>query len=60
MRNILIGIAGALVTGLVINPLIGGGNLLAGQYKVDALLIALAGSVVMLLAVHLWRDGKFS
>ena len=60
MRNILIGIAGALVTGLVINPLIGGGNLLAGQYRVDALLIALAGSVVMLLAVHLWRDGKFS
>lgn len=58
LRNILIGIAGALVTGLVINPLIGGADLLEGQYSVDALLIALAGAVVVLLAVNLWRDGE--
>jgi len=58
LRNILIGIAGALVTGLVINPLIGGSDLLEGQYSVDALLVALAGSVVVLLAVNLWRDGE--
>ena len=57
-RNILIGIAGALVTGLVLNPLIGGSDLLDGQYSVDALLIALTGSAVMLLAVNLWRDGE--
>ena len=56
LRNILIGIAGALVTGLVVNPLIGGSDLLEGQYNVDSLLLALAGSVVLLLAVNLWRD----
>ena len=56
LRNILMGIAGALVAGLVINPLIGGGNLLEGQYGIAALLIALTGSVVVLLAVNLWRD----
>lgn len=60
LRNILLGIAGALVTGLVINPLIGGSNLLDGQYSVDALLIALTGSVVVLLLVNLWRDGELS
>ena len=56
LRNILIGIAGALVAGLVVNPLIGGGSLLEGQYGIDALLIALTGSVAVLLAVNLWRD----
>jgi uncharacterized membrane protein YeaQ/YmgE (transglycosylase-associated protein family) len=58
LRNVLIGIAGALVTGLVINPLVGGSSLLEGQYSVDALLIALTGSIVVLLVVHLWRDGE--
>lgn len=56
LRNILIGIAGALVAGLVVNPLLGGGDLLAGQYSVDALMIALAGTVAVLLVVNLWRS----
>lgn len=56
MRNILIGIAGALVAGLAVNSLLGGGDLLDGQYSVDALLIALAGSVAVLAALNLWRD----
>ena len=60
LRNILIGIAGALVTGLVINPLLGGSDLLAGHYGVDSLLIALTGSVSVLLLVNLWRDGELS
>jgi len=55
LRNIMIGIAGALVAGVVINPLIGGSDLLGGQYGIDALLIALFGSVAVLLAVNLWR-----
>ena len=60
LRNILIGIVGALLTGLVINPLIGGSNLLEGQYSIDSLVLALAGSVVVLLVAHLWRDGELS
>jgi uncharacterized membrane protein YeaQ/YmgE (transglycosylase-associated protein family) len=56
LQNILIGIAGALVAGLVINPLLGGGDLLDGQYSISALVIALAGSVTVLLAVNLLRD----
>ena len=60
LRNVLIGIAGALVTGLVINPLLGGSNLLDGQYRIDSLVIALTGSMVLLLLVNLWRDGELS
>lgn len=58
LRNVLLGIAGALVAGLVINPLIGGGNLLEGQYSISALVIALAGSVAVLLAVNLLRNSE--
>ena len=55
-RSILLGIAGALVAGLVVNPLIGQSNLLDGQYSIAALVIALAGSVGVLLAVNLLRN----
>ena len=60
LRNILIGIAGALVTGLVISPLVGGSSLLDGQYSVASLLLALVGSIVVLLLVNLWRDRELS
>ena len=60
LRNILVGIAAALVTGLVINPLLGGSNLLDGQYGIDALLVALTGTGAILLLVNLWRDGELS
>ena len=56
MHNILVGIAGALAAGLALNSLLGGGDLLAGQYSVDALLVALGGSVALLLAVNLVRE----
>jgi len=60
LRNVLIGIAGALITGLVLNPLIGGSDLLDGNYAIDSLLGVLTGSVAVLLLVNLWRDGELS
>ncbi|HEU4650212.1 MAG TPA: GlsB/YeaQ/YmgE family stress response membrane protein [Croceibacterium sp.] len=60
LRNVLTGVAGALITGLVINPLVGGSDLLDGQYGIDSLVLALTGSVVVLLLAHVWRDGELS
>ena len=54
--NVVAGIGGALMTGLVIGPLFGFGNILDGRYDVDGLLTALAGSVVVLFAVNLLRN----
>ena len=54
--NVAVGIGGALVTGLVIGPLLGVGTILDGRNSVDGLLTALAGSIVVLLAVNLLRD----
>ena len=58
MLNVLVGIAGALMAGLALNALLGEGDLLDGQYYVDALLVALGGSVVLLLAVNLVRERR--
>jgi uncharacterized membrane protein YeaQ/YmgE (transglycosylase-associated protein family) len=59
-QNVAVGIAGALVAGLVVHPLLGGGNLLEGRYSVDSLLTALFGSIVVLIAVNLLshREGQ--
>jgi uncharacterized membrane protein YeaQ/YmgE (transglycosylase-associated protein family) len=56
LLNVAAGIGGALLTGLVVGPLLGFGNLLAGRHSVDGLLTALAGSIVVLFAVNLLRD----
>ena len=54
--NVAVGIAGALVAGLVVHPLLGGGSLLDGRYSVAGLLTALFGSIVVLVAVNLLSD----
>ena len=54
--NVAAGIAGALLTGLVVGPLLGFGNILEGRYNVDALLASLGGTIVLLLAINLFRD----
>ena len=56
MLNVAVGIGGAVVAGLVVSPLLGGGNILAGTYSVGGLLTALFGAVAVLLAVNLLRD----
>ena len=54
--NVGAGIGGALLTGLVLAPLLGAGSILDGAYRIDGLLTALAGSLVVLIAVNVLRD----
>lgn len=55
MLNGTVGVLGSLIAGLVITPLLGGGDLLHGRYDVGALVIAVAGSAGLLLMVNLLR-----
>lgn len=55
VRNIGIGIAGALLTGLVINPLAGGRSILNGSYSAGALALSLLGSMLLLIIVNVSR-----
>ena len=50
LLNVAAGVGGALLTGLVLGPVLDGRNGIPG------LLTALAGSVILLFAVNLWRQ----
>lgn len=58
LLNIVVGIVGALLAGLLLNPLIGGGNIMNGDYSVSSLLVSFLGSVVLLAVVNFFRRGS--
>lgn len=55
--NVVVGIVGALLAGFLLNPLIGGGNIMSGDLSLSAILVSLLGSVVLLAIVNLFRRG---
>jgi len=57
LMNIVVGIVGALVAGFLLNPLIGGGNIMTGDLSMSAILVSLLGAVVLLLVLNLFRRG---
>lgn len=56
--NIVVGIIGALLAGFLLNPLIGGGNIMAGDFSISALVVSFLGAVVLLAIVNLFRRGS--
>lgn len=57
LLNIVVGIVGAFLAGLVLNPLIGGGNIMNGDYSISSLLVSFLGAVVLLAIVNFFRRG---
>lgn len=56
--NVVVGIVGAVLAGLIINPLIGGGSITQGDFSVSSLLVSFLGAVVLLAIVNLVRRGS--
>ncbi len=56
LLNVAAGIGGALATGLAVAPLLGLGTILDGRHSIAGLLTALAGAIVLLLAINLLHD----
>ncbi|OCC24113.1 transglycosylase [Croceicoccus estronivorus] len=54
--NIIVGVTGAVVSGLVICPMIGGSNVLAGQYGPFALVVSVLGSAGLLALFQVARN----
>jgi uncharacterized membrane protein YeaQ/YmgE (transglycosylase-associated protein family) len=52
-----VGIIGAFVAGLVVNPFVGGGNINQGDFSLPSLLASLLGAVLLLGVVNLFRRG---
>ena len=55
--NIVVGIVGALLAGLLITPLVGG-TTITEEFSVTSLLISFLGAVVLLGIVNLVRRGS--
>jgi len=56
--NVIVGIVGALLAGFILNPMIGGGNIMAGDFSASGLLVSFVGAVVLLAIVNLVRRGS--
>lgn len=56
--NVVVGIVGALIAGLLITPLIGGAPITSGRFDILSLFASFLGAVVLLAIVNLFRRGS--
>ena len=57
LLNIIVGIVGAFLAGLVLTPLFGVGSINQGDFSLPGLLISLLGAIILLAIVNLFRRG---
>jgi uncharacterized membrane protein YeaQ/YmgE (transglycosylase-associated protein family) len=55
LLNIVVGIVGAFVAGIVLTPLLGIGTINQNDFSLPALLVSLAGAIILLAVVGLFR-----
>lgn len=58
LLNIVVGIIGAFVAGLVLTPLFGIGTINQNNFSIASLLVSLLGAIVLLGIVNLFRRGS--
>lgn len=56
--DIIVGIVGAFIAGLVLTPLFGISTINENNFSFPALLVSLLGAVILLAAVNLFRRGS--
>ena len=56
--NIVVGIIGAFVAGLVLTPLFGIGTINQNNFSMASLLVSLLGAIILLGIVNLFRRGS--
>ena len=57
LLNVVVGIVGAALGGLVLSPLVGVSTINQGNFSVAGLLVSLVGAVILLALVNLVRRG---
>ena len=53
--NIIVGIVGAFVAGLVLTPLLGIGTINQSNFSLPALLVSVGGAIILLVVLNLFR-----
>lgn len=56
--NIVVGIVGALVAGLILTPLLGGAPITSGALDLRSLVVSFLGALILLAIVNLIRRGS--
>ena len=56
--DIVVGIVGAFVAGIVLTPLLGIGTINQNNFSPSALLVSLGGAIILLAVVNLFRRGR--
>jgi len=56
--NIVVGIIGAVLGGLILAPMIGTGTINDGDYSIASLGVSFVGAIVLLAVVNLLRRGR--
>ena len=55
--NVVVGIVGAMIAGLLLSPLLGMAPITSGNYSLGSLFVSFLGAVVLLAVVNLFRRG---
>ncbi|MGB9301107.1 MAG: GlsB/YeaQ/YmgE family stress response membrane protein [Anaerolineae bacterium] len=56
--NIVVGIVGAFIAGLVLTPLLGIGTINQNNFSLPALIVSLLGAIILLAIVSLFQRGR--
>lgn len=56
--NIIVGVAGALLAGFFVTPLIGGAPITEGAFDIRSLIASFIGALLLLAIVNLFRRGS--
>ena len=58
LLNIVVGIVGAFIAGLLLTPFFGISTINQTNFSIAALLLSLGGAVILLAVVNLFRRGR--
>jgi uncharacterized membrane protein YeaQ/YmgE (transglycosylase-associated protein family) len=58
LLDIIVGIVGAFIAGIVLTPLFGIGTINQNDFSLPALLVSLVGAIILLAVVRLLRGGR--
>ena len=59
LLNVIVGIVGAFVAGLVLTPMLGIATINQSNFSLPGLLVSLMGAIILLAVVSLFRRGSF-
>jgi uncharacterized membrane protein YeaQ/YmgE (transglycosylase-associated protein family) len=54
LLNIIVGIVGAILGGVLLAPLLGSGDITDGNFSLPALLVSLLGAIILLAIVNMF------